>query len=72
MALPILKPCPFCGGEAHLEHPPHEFLGYDKGWSVNCPNCSLFFGYDSQYGGQFPHLEDAADAWNKRAEPKQP
>lgn len=39
-----LKPCPFCGGEAHLEHSRVEMSGRTNAdivttWNVRCANC---------------------------------
>ena len=53
-----IKPCPFCGSEAHTE----EFEGY---WSVVC---------DETFLHTIPHFylmeSEAIDEWNQRAEPK--
>lgn len=52
-----LKPCPFCGGEAHTK----EFEGY---WGVVC---------DNSYLHTIPHFylmeSEAIDEWNQRANP---
>lgn len=51
-----LKPCPFCGGEAHTIEPAR----YGKRWGVRC-ECGAFMG--------FKHTEaEAIKAWNTRAE----
>ncbi len=63
-----IKPCPFCGQEgagAHYDH------GY---WSVTCgyrhdgaPSAHCF-----QDWGEFETEEEAAEAWNRRAEAPNP
>jgi len=63
-----LKKCPFCGGEASLHKQFH--TGYEVGnqprticarW-VSCDNCG------ASCGSVFS-IEEAAAAWNRRAEP---
>lgn len=50
-----LKPCPLCGGEAHIEH------GLVT-WAVVCPCSShVFYGYEKSQA-------KTAEAWNTRAE----
>ncbi|WP_172664669.1 Lar family restriction alleviation protein [Xenorhabdus bovienii] len=52
-----LKPCPFCGSEAH-----HYPDGDMEGYSIHCSNYSCVintFGYLA--------AKEAEDAWNKRA-----
>jgi len=51
-----LKPCPFCGGEAHLQ----PFMGY---WTVGCTDC---FG---AVVGKIETKEEAIKEWNKRPSP---
>ena len=61
----VLKPCPFCGGEAHT------VCGDYGNWYVECMRedciCTLGFGTDT-YGeqGSFENELDAIRAWNKR------
>lgn len=50
-----LKPCPFCGGKAHLH-----FNDIGKYYVVYCMGCGSEF---RQYYGV---LDEAAEAWNKR------
>lgn len=52
-----LLPCPFCGGEAVLEHGTE----YAPWFEVDCPNC------DAE-GPVRPTEAEAIEAWNKRAE----
>lgn len=57
-----LKPCPFCGGEAHIA----ERLTYGGKLYGACCSGTLCPGSEP-----FPwclDYEDAADAWNRRAE----
>lgn len=56
-----LKPCPFCGGEASVIGKPHETK-----FCVGCGDdtCLGFSGLGWLYGTE----EDAAAAWNRRAE----
>ena len=61
-----LKSCPFCGGEAELEHP-HSFGSSLEYSGVRCIRCRArtepilkSFAYSSD--------EKAIEAWNRRAE----
>jgi Lar family restriction alleviation protein len=49
-----LKPCPFCGGEAHLHI--HDRYG------VECDVCGMGLGCI------MPTKEQAIEAWNRRAD----
>ncbi len=52
-----LKPCPFCGGEAHIDGTSWTTRdGKDQAW-VTCKKCHT-------YG---PSSTDAIAAWNRRA-----
>lgn len=51
-----LKPCPFCGGEASINRPSGRML-----FCVVCDDCDA-------NGGYYFTEEDAARAWNDRAE----
>ena len=56
-----LKPCPFCGGEAHTAI--EDCYGYyGDDWLVFCDECSLQFGFTKQFETE----EEAIEAWNKR------
>ncbi len=58
-----LKPCPFCGGEAHIQHQYHK-VGFDvlDWYGVYCVNpfCGHMCGHDTE--------AEAIAAWNTRAE----
>ena len=60
-----LKPCPFCGETEEIKEDGAGILGTSEGFSnwVVCETC----------GGCGPVLDDnaqAAEAWNRRHEPK--
>lgn len=55
-----LKPCPFCGGEGCIQE--HRFHGYANTYGVVCLDCCC---ETKQF---FETLEDAIEAWNRRAE----
>lgn len=58
-----LKPCPFCGGEAQIQHQSRELYGDAVDWyGVYCKK--QFCGYVS---GQSTEAE-AIEAWNSRAD----
>lgn len=58
-----LKPCPFCGGEAHTR------LG--GGWWVYCSGCTCEIGFEGMdengCWGSYGTEAEAAEAWNTRA-----
>ena len=68
-----LKPCPFCGKKDSVEieegYVHDDFNGYREtgDYFVRCRYCDLMFGYDDELGGNFKTMEEALDAWNKRA-----
>ena len=51
-----LKPCPFCGGEAEL---------FTYGDGKFLPKCSVCWGMIEEW---FSSEEEAAEAWNRRAD----
>ena len=54
-----LKPCPFCGGEAHIDGTSWRPTdGAEVAW-VTCKRCDA-------YGPTLP-LKEAIAAWNRRA-----
>jgi len=71
---PKLKPCPFCGTDAEYDSQSlrNKIGGRSIMWTVSCPKddcfCSLTFDRDDQMNFLFETKEEAADAWNKRAE----
>lgn len=53
----MLRLCPFCGGEAHIESMP----GYDwPTYRAVCKDCRVQSNYS-------PNKEDVVDYWNRRA-----
>lgn len=66
--MPIeLKPCPFCGGKATI----YGSTTIDK-YFAGCTRCTAAIGIyiDNKWHPTFYDREDAADAWNNRAESK--
>lgn len=62
-----LKPCPFCGGEAHT----YAYRFRDQGkerklWVCQCKNCRLNY---PPIPVHCEHESEAIEAWNRRAEP---
>lgn len=61
-----IKPCPFCGGEARLEHPSGPYMEPYKGASmVECTNCHAMtrsFSVATEYSSD----DKAIEAWNRR------
>ena len=55
-----LKPCPFCGGDAELEHD----TTFTNRFYVKCRECA-----ESTYG--FHTLDEAIDAWNSEVNDEQ-
>lgn len=65
-----LKPCPFCNGDVtvfEITEPRLYRPSRNHPYCVCCVNCGLLFGYDMDYGGTFDTKEEAAEAWNRRA-----
>lgn len=56
-----LKPCPFCGGKATIGK-----IEYNATYYVRCSNTKICFV--NSYTRAFDEIEDAINAWNKRAE----
>lgn len=57
-----LKPCPFCGGEAHIK----EVVSCcDKLYTVGCSDSGCM-GFETMCCRAT--MDDAAEAWNRRAE----
>ena len=54
----VLKPCPFCGGEADVIE--HLFHGLDSLYGLQCKKCKAktYLFYESE--------EKAIEAWNRR------
>ena len=58
-----LKPCPFCGCDAQLDHDQVGFNLYSKVRCVNCHCSTKKFGISTKVSSD----ELAIEAWNKRA-----
>jgi Lar family restriction alleviation protein len=73
-----LKPCPFCGEEAHLKECIHYHSGPNGGYTesggfyIECEKCSYQFGHNQDYNYYgdattiFATKEQAIKAWNTR------
>ena len=59
-----LKPCPFCGGYAHMD----KAYSYFRDIIVYCEGCDSVFTLDD-CGAT---AEEVANAWNRRAEDEKP
>lgn len=53
-----LKPCPFCGGGARIQH--RKIRGCKKTYGVVCVDCMV------QFDTFFLLEEEAVNAWNSR------
>ena len=60
MDIVTLKPCPFCGGEAHTVEPAR----YGNQWGVSCVN----YAHCKAFQGFYTTENEAIEAWNTRAE----
>jgi hypothetical protein len=68
-----LKPCPFCGGEAHHNDGGGSVYGRFW-WRVGCPDCGVSFADEERWDAERPGMLDPAyppkhcfAAWNRRA-----
>ena len=52
-----LKPCPFCGGEAHPDNT--WILSGARKWVVHCIKCGASIGF-------YETKKKAIEAWNRR------
>lgn len=59
-----LKPCPFCGGRAHLKH--FEGLSRLRGWYVVCHGEKLCLLFCSTPYSDALSREEAIERWNHR------
>lgn len=59
---PILKPCPFCGGEAKL----YPYSNITDWWSVGCETSGCI-GNHNDDARFFSCKKSAIEAWNRRA-----
>lgn len=75
MTTPILKPCPFCGGEAEMYVDTDSVMG--KFWYIRCKKCYCRGTGVYEFGKQLEPQEEyaaiigawerATKAWNRRA-----
>lgn len=56
-----LKPCPFCGGYAHIDKTSSMFF---RDASIYCEGCDMWFFLDDVYATE----DELCEAWNRRAE----
>lgn len=69
--MPELKPCPFCGGEAHVVE--GMYSSYQEGYAVRCRHCALTLGASGRLGECYEWSccyeteAEAIEAWNTRA-----
>ena len=56
----VLKPCPFCGGEAIVNRHHNRYVDW---WLVSCPKCHI-----TQAGSEHEFSFEAIEAWNRRAD----
>ena len=60
-----LKPCPFCGSEAHIsKNYPHPDVTI---YRIGCPTCLCYLGGEGIAG-----LGEVTSRWNARAQPSVP
>lgn len=57
-----LKPCPFCGGNVHLD----EAYSYFRDFVLYCTGCDMVFTLDSFHTSK----EEVIETWNCRTEPE--
>lgn len=55
-----LKPCPFCGGKAHIRC----IMVFERPWFPECEDERCIAG---DTGVSFSTEEEAEEAWNRRA-----
>ena len=67
-ALPLLKPCPFCGGSVQLEQPQDRprYSRPDEWWGVICRNTENLGGSCALSIAPSRSKESAVDRWNMR------
>jgi len=64
MKTPDLKPCPFCGSRAHVAQLKQKAV--DR-FFVKCANSLCIASEHWIFGRFYFRMEDAAKAWNRRA-----
>lgn len=55
-----LKPCPFCGGEAHIIH--YQYAG----WCIDCLSCPVELYYMPAEDGSYWTKDETIKRWNTR------
>lgn len=61
-----LLPCPFCGEEAAIWYfPQHDRSLLKEAYYVGCTNDNC--GCELEHPGSYKSLDDAVNAWNRRA-----
>ncbi len=62
----LLKPCPFCGGKADIDHHIDSF--HDIQYHIKCTGCGLSF--NNSWGTyQTSDIQKEVVRWNTRANP---
>ena len=69
-----LKPCPFCGGDAHIGTVTYSRPLQDATWADGSPILKAYFGHcascaaghRNSVAGGYPTKAAAAAAWNRR------
>jgi len=67
---PKLNPCPFCGGASVSDDHQEEYDGtmVSRGKEVRCRVCpAKIIVYDDIYEAQYASIDQATEAWNRRA-----
>lgn len=57
----VLKPCPFCGGEARVDYAINDY----NRWGVTCKSCGATVEVNN-WNGEANTEENAIARWNKR------
>lgn len=63
----VLKPCPFCGGEACVKTSATTYTPSSPTAKVYCKKCNSSTALYTDFRKDGTFLFDAIDAWNRRA-----
>lgn len=66
-----LKPCPFCHGKAHIDFSPDSnkpYINKDKELTATKMLYYVFCGHCLAKSMDFEDMDNAVEAWNRRAE----